>query len=159
MKATTGRLSIRTTSPRSTSTLFVVDTEEVEETYVNTAALRSWMSLPISCVLHPRPVRHRNTRKVMASTVGTGVPKTCSVRAGSLPVGLALPPDAPCPAGRADSADTSLSALPAVWGVQNGTSGPISGAFRHQNHPCFSYETGLTCRLTGQGAKWDTVLK
>ncbi len=33
-------------------TLFVVDTEEVEETYVNTAALRSWMSLPIlvSCI-------------------------------------------------------------------------------------------------------------
>ena len=33
-------------------TLFVVDTEEVEETYVNTAALRSRMSLPIlvSCI-------------------------------------------------------------------------------------------------------------
>ena len=33
-------------------TMFVVDTDEVEDTYVRTAALRSWMSLPIlvSCI-------------------------------------------------------------------------------------------------------------
>ena len=41
-------------------------------------------------VLHPRPVRQRDTWKVMASTVGTRVPETSLVRAESLPVGLAL---------------------------------------------------------------------
>ena len=46
-------------------TLFVVDTEDVEDTYVRTA-----------------------------STVGAGIPTTAPVRGGSLPVGLTLPPDA-----------------------------------------------------------------
>ena len=49
--------------------------------------------------------------------------------------------------------------LHAVWGVQNGTTGPISGVRHRPNHPCFSYETGLTCRLTDQGQKWEAALK
>ena len=44
-------------------------------------------------------VRHRDTGTVMASTVGAGLPTTAAVRAESLPVGLALPPDASCPLG------------------------------------------------------------
>ena len=61
---------------------------------MSTAAHMSRMSLPIfvSCtsalsdtgILGP----------VLAPTVGAGVPETCAVRAGILPVGLALPPDA-----------------------------------------------------------------
>ncbi len=58
-----------------------------------------------------------------------------------------------------DSADASLSPLYAGWGVQNGTTGPISRVRRRPNHPCFSYETGLTCRLTGQGQNWEAALK
>ena len=46
-------------------------------------------------VVHTRSVTHGNTRTVMASTVGTGVSPTAPVRTESLPVGLALPPDAP----------------------------------------------------------------
>ena len=33
------------------------------------------------------------------------------------------------------------------------------GASRGRFTPQFTYETGLTCRLTGQGHKWEAVLK
>ena len=67
-------------------TLFVVDTEEVEATYVRTA-------------VHPRVgqcglARHGDTGTFLASTVGAGVPTTVAVRAALLPMGLTLPPDA-----------------------------------------------------------------
>ena len=45
-------------------------------------------------VLRARPVTHGDTGKIMASTVGTGVPPTGVVRAESLPLGQSLPPDA-----------------------------------------------------------------
>ena len=75
-------------------TLFVVDTEEVEDTYVSTAARMTRMSLPIPRVLHARPVMQGDTGKVMAPTVATGVSPTGPGRAERLPVGLALPADA-----------------------------------------------------------------
>ena len=75
-------------------TLFVVDTEEVEDTYVRTAAHMSRMSLPIFVSCIPALSHRRNTRTVMASTVGTGVSPTAPVRTERLPVGLTLPPDA-----------------------------------------------------------------
>ena len=42
-------------------TLFVVDTEEVEDTYVRTAARMSRMSLPIFVSCIPAAVQHRDT--------------------------------------------------------------------------------------------------
>ena len=75
-------------------TLFVVDTEEVEATYVRTAARMSRMSLPIfvSCIpaLSTAGILGRSWRP----TVGTGVSPTAPVRTESLPLGLTLPPDA-----------------------------------------------------------------
>ena len=81
--------------PPFPTTLFVVDTEEVEDTYVSTATRMSRMSLPILVSCTPRAVTHGDTRKVMASAVGTGVPEAAIVRAERLPVGQSLPPDAP----------------------------------------------------------------
>ena len=47
----------------------------------------------------------------------------------------------------------------AGWRVQNGTTGPISEDFRHTKHLCFSYDTGMTHRLTCQVGEWEPVLK
>ena len=127
-------------------TLFVVDTEEVEDTYVRTAARMSRMSLPIFVACIP-----------VLSTAGI--------------LGRTW-----CPLWEPESPRLSLSGLRAYqWdslyhrmrqspsmlggGVQNGTTGSISGVRRPPKHPCVSYETGLTCRLTGQGAKWEAMLK
>ena len=77
-------------------TLFVVDTEDVEATYVRTAARMSRMSLPNLRVLRARSVPHRDTGTFLASTVGAGIPETAAVHAETVPVGLPLPPDASC---------------------------------------------------------------
>ena len=75
-------------------------------------------------------------------------------------MGLTLSPGAsPSCRGGIDRADTSPSPLYAGWGVQNGTTGPISGGFQGPIHPHISYETGLTCRLTCQEEKWESMLK
>ena len=74
--------------------LFVVDTEEVEDTYVRTAARMSRMSLPIFVSCIPALSPHRDTRTVVASTVGAGIPSTAAVRTESLPMGPTVPPDA-----------------------------------------------------------------
>ena len=75
-------------------TLFVVDTEEVEATYVRTAARMSRMSLPIfvSCipVLSHTGILGRSWRPLWEPES----PTTAAVRTESLPVGLTLPPDA-----------------------------------------------------------------
>ena len=73
--------------PPFPTTLFVVDTEEVEETYVRTAARMSRMSLPILVFCIPRAVQHRDTWKVMAPAVGTGVPETPPVPGWTLTSG------------------------------------------------------------------------
>ena len=74
--------------------LFVVDTEEVEDTYVRTAARMSRMSLPIfvSCraALSNAGILGRSWRPAL----GPVVPPPAPVRAPRLPVGLTLPPDA-----------------------------------------------------------------
>ena len=101
-------------------------------------------------VLHTCSVQHRDTGTVMAPTVGAGLPTTAAVRAACLPMGLTLPSDASSSCGGIDSDASALSPLYAVWGVQNGTTGPVSGGRFHLQ---ISYETGPTCRLTGQGAK------
>ena len=75
-------------------TLFVVDTEEVEATYVRTSARMTSDVAAHSRVVHPCPVHRRNPGAVLASTVGARVSETSPVRAEGLPVGLALPPDA-----------------------------------------------------------------
>ena len=80
-------------------TLFVVDTEEVEATYVSTGRPHDSYDCARIRVLPTRPVTHGDTGEVMASTVGAGVSETAPVRAEQLPVGLALPPDASCPVG------------------------------------------------------------
>ena len=54
------------------------------------------------------------------------------------------------------TADTSLSALHAVWGIQDGANAPISGILRGQNHPCFSYETGLNV-FDAWGGAYDLI--
>ena len=140
-------------------TLFVVDTGEVEDTYVRTAARMSRMSLPIfvSCraalsntgILGPswHPLWEPESPRRALSELRFYQWDSLYHRMRHRPV------------GRGDRADTSLSPLYAGRGVQNGTTGPIPEVCRRPNHPCLSYETGLTCRLTGQGAKWEAVLK
>ena len=75
-------------------TLFVVDTEEVEATYVRTAARMSRMSLPIlvSClpVLSHTGILGRSWRPLWEAES----PRLSLSRAESLPMGLTLPPDA-----------------------------------------------------------------
>ena len=66
-------------------TLFVVDTEEVEDTYVRTAARMSRMSLPIFVSCIPALSQHGDTGTFMASTMGAGIPTTAAVRTACLP--------------------------------------------------------------------------
>ena len=75
-------------------TLFVVDTEEVEATYVSTAARMTLMTVPVLVSCIPRAVPRRDTGEIVAPALGAGVPPTGPVRAEGLPVGLPLPPDA-----------------------------------------------------------------
>ena len=125
----------RNDQPPYPVTLFVVDTEEVEDTYVRTAARMSRMSLPIfvSCtsVLSHTGILGRSWRPLWEP------------EAPRLPLsGLrAYQWDSlyhrmrQSPVGRADSADASLSALHAVWGVQNGTSCPVGEGLRGRKPP------------------------
>jgi len=62
-------------------TLFVLDDEEVEETYVNTAAGMHRMSLPHPGVLHACPVMQGDAGGVLAAPVGAVLPPTEAVRA------------------------------------------------------------------------------
>ena len=76
-------------------TLFVVDTEEVEDTYVRTAARMSRMSLPIlvSCipVLSTTGILGKSWRPLWELGVTPRLPLS---GLSSLPVGQSLPPDA-----------------------------------------------------------------
>ena len=95
--------------PPFPTTLFVVDTEEVEATL---RAHRRPDEPDVAAhprVLHPRAVPRRNTGPVMASTVGTGVPPPVPVRSERLPVGRPLPPDAAPSCRGLDGADASPS--------------------------------------------------
>ena len=136
-----------------------MDTEDVEATYVRTAARMSRMSLPIfvSCIpvvahtgiLGPswRPLWEPESPRLALSELRAYQWDSLYHRMRHRPV------------GRGDRADASPSPLYAGWGVQNGTTGPISGGSQGPIHPQISYETGLTCRLTGQGQKWEPALE
>ena len=75
-------------------TLFVVDTEEMEETYVSAAARMNRMSAAHPGLLHARPVTQGDIGGVLASPVGAVLPPTGAVRHGFLRLRLAVPPDA-----------------------------------------------------------------
>ena len=123
-------------------TLFVVDTEEVEATYVHTAARMNRMSLPIfvSCtsvlsrtgilgrLWHPlwEPESPRRALSDLESYQWDSLYHRMRHR----------------PVGGIDSDDTSLSAHCAGWGLQNGITGPISGGFRCPNAPVLATKRG-----------------
>ena len=78
-------------------TLFVVDTEEGRggRGHLRSHRCPHEPDVPAHIRVMPaRAVQHRDTRTVLASSVGTRLPETCAVRPERLPVGLALPPDA-----------------------------------------------------------------
>ena len=62
-------------------TLFVVDTEEVEDTYASTAAVMTLMDRARPGVLHSRAVTQGDTGGVLASLVGAVLPPAGAVRA------------------------------------------------------------------------------
>ena len=94
MRATTGRNEHKEDQPPYPVTLFVVNTEEVEDTYVRTAARMSRMSLPVlvSCipVLSQAGILGRSWRPLWEPESQ----RLLAVRAESLPLGQSLPPDA-----------------------------------------------------------------
>ena len=145
--------------PPFPTTLFVVDTEEVEDTYVRTASQLATISLPIlvSCmpVLSTTGILGRSWRPPWEpESPRLPLSMLRAYRWDSLyhrmrPVG----------GGHVDSADASLSALPAGWGLQSCVGGASFRVRRCSFHPCFSYERGLPHRMTYQGPKWDAMLK
>ena len=127
-------------------TLFVVETEEVEDTYVSTAARMTRMSLPIlvSCtpVLSTAGILRKSWRPLwQLESPRLALSELRAYQWDSLYQRMRQ-----SPVGGIDSADTSL---PALHGV-NGTSSPISEDFQGPIHRKISYETGVTCRLTSQ---------
>ena len=142
--------------PPFPTTLFVVDTEEVEETYVNTAARRSRMSLPIlvSCIpvlsttgiLGPswRPLWEPESPRLPLSGLRAYQWDSLYHRMRRSPV------------GGIDSDDAPLSTLDAVWGVQNGTSWHVGEVLRGRkppHSPPMQLRNGLPEPLTGQRPK------
>ncbi len=124
--------------PPFPTTLFVVDTEEVEDTYVSTAARMTRMSLPIlvSCIpvlsttgilgTSWRPLWEADSPRLALS--GLRAYRWDSLYHRIRPVG----------GGHIDSADASLSALQVVWGLQSGTSCPVGevlGGFKRPHLP------------------------
>ena len=135
MRATTGSTSHVKTGRPFPTTLFVVDTEEVEDTYVRTAAHMSQMSLPIfvSCapVLSSTGILGRSWRPLWeAESPRLSLSALLAYQWDSLYHRMRH-----LPVGGIDSADAALSPLYAVWGVQNGTTGPISEGFQGPIHP------------------------
>ena len=116
-------------------TLFVVDTEDVEDTHVRTAARMSRMSLPIFVACIPalsntgilgrswRPLWEPESPRLPLSALRAYQWDSLHHRMRHRPV------------GGIDRADASLSPLHAGWGVQNGISGVISEVHRPPNHP------------------------
>ena len=137
-----------------------MDTEEVEDTYVRTAARMSRMSLPIFVSCRACSVQHRDTGTVMAPTVGAGLPTTALSELEAYQWDSLYHRMRHRPVGGIDRADTSLSPLYAGLGGTKWHNRPVfRGLPTAKSSPCFSYEMGLTCRLTGQGQEWEAVLK
>ncbi len=82
--------------PPFPTTLFVVDTEEIEDTYVRTASQLATMSLPILVSCIPVLLTTGILGKSWRPCLGGGVPPTGAVQPAGLPMGLPLPPDASC---------------------------------------------------------------
>ena len=142
--------------PPFPTTLFVVDTEEVEATYVRTAARMSRMSLPIFVSCIPvlsdtgilgkswRPLWEPESPRRALSVLRAYQWDSLYHRMRQSPV------------GRGDRADTSLSPLYAVWGVQIGTSCPVgelSRGHKPPDLPLFQLRNGLMDPLPGQCLK------
>ncbi|MDD9994376.1 MAG: hypothetical protein OXS35_01315, partial [Dehalococcoidia bacterium] len=147
-------------------TLFVVDTREVEDTYVRTAARTKRMSLPILVSCLPalsdtgilgkswRPLWEPASPRLPLSGLSAYQWDSLYHRMRPRPVGGGLSRTR----RYVDSADTALSPLHAGRGAQNGTSGPVSGVLREPLRAETTCETGMTYRLTGQGRKWEPAL-
>ena len=128
--------------PPFPTTLFVVDTEEVEATYVRTVAHMSRMSLPIlvSCI----PVLS-NARILGRSWRPLWEPESPRLRLSEM---RAYQWDSlyhrmrQRPEGGIDRADASLSLRYAVWGLQVGITGAISEVCRRQNRPILATKRG-----------------
>ena len=139
----------REDQPPFPTTLFVVDTEEVEATYVRTSARMTRMSLPIlvSCmpVLCTTGILGRSwhqlwepeSPRLALSELRAYQWDSLYHRMRQSPVG-----------GGIDRADASLSARSAGWGLQVASTGGFSRFAGAANRPiclCFSY---VTCRKT-----------
>ena len=148
-------------------TLFVVDTEEVEDTYARTAARMKRMSLPIlvSClpVLSTTGILGKSWRPLWEPAYPRLPPSGLSAyQWDSLYHRMRLRPAGggmSCTRRYVDSDDTSLSPLYAGRGVQNGAKGPIAGDLQEPLRAEATCEAGVTRRLTGQGRKWEPELR
>ena len=142
-------------------TLFVVDAEDVEATYVRTATRMSRMSMPILVSCIPvlsragilgkswHPLWESESPRLALSGLSAYQWDSLYHRMRHRPVGI-------------DRADTSLSPLHAVWGVQNGTSCPVGGVLRGRRPPhlpLFQLRNGLMDPLTGQCQKMQMAGK
>ena len=146
--------------------LFVVDTREVEDTYVRTAARMKRMSLPVLVSCRPvlsdagilgkswRPLWQPASPRLPLSGLSAYQWDSLYHRMRHSPVGGGLS----CRGRYVDSDDTSLSALHAGRGVQNGAKVPITGDFHEPFWAENTGETGVTRRLTGQDRKWEPAL-
>ena len=147
--------------PPFPTTLFVVDNEDIEDTYVRTAARMTRMSLAHPRVLHTRSVHHRDTGPVLASTLGAGIPASDAVRPAGLRLEFPLPPDASCRRGL-DGADASPSFRYVGWGLQVASGGVIFEVCRHPNRPVLAMKRVDTSsdrsRLAPAGI-WESTLK
>ena len=130
--------------PPFPTTLFVVDTEEVEATYVRTAARMTRMSLPIFVSCIPalfntgilgrswRPLWEPESPRRALSELEGYQWDSLYHRMRHRPVG-------------GDRADASLSPRHAEWELQVGTTGAISEVCRRPHRPVLATEQ--SCRV------------
>ncbi len=123
-------------------TLFVVDTEEVEETYMRTAARMKRMSLPILMSCTPalsttgilgkswRPLWQPESTRLALAELSAYQWDSLYHRMRHSPV------------GRMDGDDTSPSLLRAGWGVQNAPAGANSAVGRQPDRPVLATKRG-----------------
>ena len=71
-----------------------------------------------------------------------------------------MPSPSPCPVGGAAQIALMHAIFPPCGlGGTKRVNRPNAQVLRGAEHPCFGYEMGVTCRLTGQGQLWEVVLK
>ena len=123
-------------------TLFVVDTNEVEQTYVKTASRMSRMSLPILVTCTPalstagilgkswRPLWEPESPRLALAELSAYQWDSLYHRMRHRPV------------GGIDTDDASLSPLQAGWGVQNAPGGANLAVRRQPDHPVLATKRG-----------------